>query len=113
MNKIKIGTILTKMISANDDILSCNNGLEALKQIRILKKEPIECGVEVDIADEIMVNPIPVYCRFLRKEVKIQKKIGEESPVLILLSEAQINDDHTFTGFIQNIEVEFFKEDWL
>lgn len=44
----------------------------------------------------------------LRKEVKIKKKTGEESPVLILLSEARINDEHTFTGFIQNIEVELF-----
>jgi PAS domain S-box-containing protein len=43
-----------------------------------------------------------------RKEVKILNKNGEEKPVLFLLSEAKVDNEHTFTAFIQNIEVELF-----
>jgi PAS domain S-box-containing protein len=43
-----------------------------------------------------------------RKEVKITNKEGVEIPVLILLSEAKVDDEHTYTAFIQNIEVELF-----
>jgi PAS domain S-box-containing protein len=44
----------------------------------------------------------------MRKEVKIKDVNGEEKNVLFLLSEAKIGDDHTYTAFIQNIEVELF-----
>lgn len=43
-----------------------------------------------------------------RKEVTIKNKYGDELPVLILLSEAEVNGEHSFTAFIQNIEVELF-----
>ncbi|SFE29306.1 PAS domain S-box protein [Thermophagus xiamenensis] len=43
-----------------------------------------------------------------RKEVPILNKYGEEVPVLFLLSEAQVGDDHSYTAFIQNVEVELF-----
>lgn len=43
-----------------------------------------------------------------RREVPIKDKFGEEVPVLFLLSEAQVGDDHSFTAFIQNVEVELF-----
>ncbi|MFW6203256.1 MAG: PAS domain S-box protein [Marinilabilia sp.] len=43
-----------------------------------------------------------------RKEVSILNKYGEEIPVLFLLSEAQVGDDHSYTAFIQNVEVELF-----
>jgi len=43
-----------------------------------------------------------------RKEVNIKNKEGEDVPVLFLLSEAKVEDEHTFTAFIQNIEVELF-----
>lgn len=43
-----------------------------------------------------------------RQEVKILKSTGEEVPVLILLSEAKIENQHTYTAFIQLIEVELF-----
>ncbi len=44
-----------------------------------------------------------------RKEVPIKNKFGEDIPVLFLLSEAQISDsDHSYTAFIQNVEVELF-----
>jgi PAS domain S-box-containing protein len=44
----------------------------------------------------------------VRKEVNIKSSGGEEKPVLFLLSEAKVGDDHTYTAFIQNIEVELF-----
>ncbi len=43
-----------------------------------------------------------------RREVPIKDKFGEEVAVLFLLSEAQVGDDHSFTAFIQNVEVELF-----
>lgn len=43
-----------------------------------------------------------------RKEIKITNKNGDDVPVLILLSEAKVDDENTYTAFIQNIEVELF-----
>ena len=43
-----------------------------------------------------------------RKEIRIRKKTGEELPVLILLSKAHVENEITFTAFIQRIEVELF-----
>jgi PAS domain S-box-containing protein len=43
-----------------------------------------------------------------RKEVPILNKYGEEVSVLFLLSDAQVGDDHSYTAFIQNVEVELF-----
>ncbi len=43
-----------------------------------------------------------------RKEIKITNKDGNDIPVLVLLSEARVDDEHTYTAFIQNIEVELF-----
>ena len=42
------------------------------------------------------------------REVHILTKFGEEISVLFLLSEAKVGDDHSFTAFIQNVEVELF-----
>lgn len=44
----------------------------------------------------------------IRKEVKIKTKSGEEIPVLFLLSKAQVEQEITYTAFIQTIEVELF-----
>ncbi len=41
-----------------------------------------------------------------RKEIRIRKKTGEELPVLILLSQAHVEKEITYTAFIQSIEVE-------
>ncbi len=43
-----------------------------------------------------------------RKEVPILNKYSEEIPVLFLLSDAEVGDDHSYTAFIQNVEVELF-----
>lgn len=44
----------------------------------------------------------------VRQEVMICSKAKEESSVLVLLSEAEVGNEHTFTAFIQNIEIELF-----
>lgn len=44
----------------------------------------------------------------VRKEIQIVKPDGEGIPVLILLSEAKVENQHTYTAFIQNIQVELF-----
>jgi len=43
-----------------------------------------------------------------RREAPIRNKVGSEEPVLFLLSEAKVGDDHSYTAFIQNVEVELF-----
>lgn len=43
-----------------------------------------------------------------RQEVTLTTKSGEEKNVLILISEAKVGKEHTFTAFVQNIEVELF-----
>lgn len=43
-----------------------------------------------------------------RREAPIKNNVGSEEPVLFLLSEAKVGDDHSFTAFIQNVEVELF-----
>ncbi len=43
-----------------------------------------------------------------RKEVSITTKEGENVQVLMLLSDATVDKEHTYTAFIQNIEVELF-----
>ncbi|MBN2612872.1 MAG: PAS domain S-box protein [Bacteroidales bacterium] len=44
----------------------------------------------------------------VRKEIKIFSKSGEEKSVLVLLSNAQVEKENTYTAFIQNVEVELF-----
>jgi len=44
----------------------------------------------------------------VRKEITIINKKGESVPVLILLTEASLETDYTFTAFIQNISVDLF-----
>ena len=43
-----------------------------------------------------------------RREIPIKDKYGESVPVLALLCEAEVDGEHSFTAFIQNIEVELF-----
>jgi PAS domain S-box-containing protein len=43
-----------------------------------------------------------------RREAPIKNKVGSEEPVLFLLSEAEVGDDHSYTAFIQQVEVELF-----
>ncbi len=43
-----------------------------------------------------------------RREIPIKNKFGEEEPVLMMLSEAEVGEEHSFTAFIQKVEVELF-----
>lgn len=43
-----------------------------------------------------------------RQEVQITNKSGEDIPVLFLISGASVGQEHWYTAFIQNIEVELF-----
>ena len=43
-----------------------------------------------------------------RTKITITTKTGENKQVLCLLSDAVVDDEHTYTAFIQNIEVELF-----
>ncbi len=43
-----------------------------------------------------------------RKEIKITSADGTDIPVLVLLSEAKVDKEYTYTAFIQTIEVELF-----
>jgi PAS domain S-box-containing protein len=43
-----------------------------------------------------------------RKEVTVVDSEGEEKPVIFLLSEAQVENEYTYTAFIQDISVDLF-----
>jgi len=44
----------------------------------------------------------------VRKEARITTRTGDSKQVLFLISDAKVGNEHTFTAFIQNIEVELF-----
>jgi PAS domain S-box-containing protein len=44
----------------------------------------------------------------VRNEVTVYDKWGNELSILLTISEAEIGEDYTYTGFIQNISVELF-----
>lgn len=54
------------------------------------------------------VDPEKLKTVGVRKEITITNKQGEELSVLILLSEARVGKDYTYTAFIQNISVDLF-----
>jgi PAS domain S-box-containing protein len=55
-----------------------------------------------------LVDPTAKKLTGMRQEVKITTRDGNDVPVLMLLSEAKVDDENTYTAFIQNIEVELF-----
>lgn len=66
---------------------------------------------EVVKHDEFLANfvdPEKLKTVGVRKEITITNKLGEELSVLILLSEARVGKDYTYTAFIQNISVDLF-----
>jgi PAS domain S-box-containing protein len=44
----------------------------------------------------------------VRKEARITTHSSDSKQVLFLISDAKVGEEHTFTAFIQNIEVELF-----
>ena len=55
-----------------------------------------------------LIDPTAKKLSGMRQEVKITTRDGNDIPVLMLLSEATVDDENTYTAFIQNIEVELF-----
>lgn len=67
-----------------------------------------EANIQEDEFTKAYVTPGAQKFIGQRKEIKITNKNGDDIPVLFLLSEARIDDENTYTAFIQNIEVELF-----
>jgi PAS domain S-box-containing protein len=86
--------------------------LWGIKRMDILNKKVKDLfSDEIINSDEFINNYIdPSKEKIVgkRQEVKITAKNGEDVPVLMLLSDAKIGNEHWFTAFIQNIEVELF-----
>lgn len=55
-----------------------------------------------------LVNPKAKKLVGVRKEVNITNSSGDDIPVLVLVSAAEVDGEETYTAFIQNIEVELF-----
>ncbi len=75
------------------------------KQVNELFSEQV---VSTDSFVASMVNPKKDKVVGVRQQVGIQTKSGEQKQVLVLISEAEFEGDHTYTAFVQNIEVELF-----
>lgn len=67
-----------------------------------------EANIQEDEFTKAYVTPGAQKMIGQRKEIKITNKNGDDIPVLFLLSEARVDDENTYTAFIQNIEVELF-----
>lgn len=65
-------------------------------------------NIQQDDFTQSMITPGAKKITGMRQEVKITTKDGNNIPVLVLLSEAKVDEEHTYTAFIQNIEVELF-----
>jgi PAS domain S-box-containing protein len=76
-----------------------NQNVDMLFDKEICKEDEFICAY-ISTGDNKVVG--------VRKEVMIKTKSGENKPVLILLSKAQVEGKNTYTAFIQTIEVELF-----
>lgn len=108
-----LDAILT--IDKSGTVIFFNNAAESLWGINkadIIGKEVNELFSESCIAADPFINAFvdsnSVKEIGIRKEVSIQTKSGTEQQVLMLISEAEYEKDHTYTAFVQNVEVELF-----
>jgi PAS domain S-box-containing protein len=65
-------------------------------------------AIESDSFVNAMVDKSKEKIVGIRQEVTILDSNKEEKSVLMLLSEASVENEHTYTAFIQNIEIELF-----
>ena len=66
---------------------------------------------ENEYADEFINSFIDTHAEKIvgqRREVTIKDTKGEEKSVIFLLSQAKLDDETTYTAFIQNISVDLF-----
>ena len=116
-NEKTLEGVLDAIVTINEDgkIEFFNKAAEELWGLR--KKEVL--GKEVDILfTEEQIKNNEFVKKFttpgtnkivgVRQEISITNKEGLEIPVLILLSEAIVEKEPTFTAFIQNISVDLF-----
>ena len=108
---------LDAIITTSDDskILFYNKAAEGLlgfKNEEVINKDISILFTEEQINENAFtakyVSPNSDKVVGVRQEIKMQSKNGEEVPVLILLSKANVDKENTFTAFIQTIEVELF-----
>lgn len=101
--------------SQNNTILFFNKAAEEL--LGYTRSEIIEKDIKALFSKEAIKNndfvkryisPDDNKLVGVRKEIKIKPKNGDELSVLILLSKAQVDNEITYTAFIQTIEVELF-----
>lgn len=91
---------------------------KAAEELWEIKKEQIigkkinmlfsEKNAEEDPFIKKLVNPMEEKEVGSRKEVTITTQSGEDMPVLILISDATVGKEKSYTAFIQKIEVELF-----
>ena len=99
----------------NNIIIFYNHAAEALLGYK--KEEVIGKSISVLFSEETTkndtfvskyVNAVDDKLVGVRTEVKMKHKSGDELSVLILLSKAKVDEETTYTAFIQTIEVELF-----
>lgn len=87
-------------------------GLWAYDRSEVLEK-PVEIlfpahALQDDEFVKAFANPELKKIVGVRKEIPIKNKFGEEAAALFLISEAEVGEEHSYTAFIQNVEVELF-----
>ncbi|MBE9467038.1 MAG: PAS domain S-box protein [Bacteroidetes bacterium] len=103
------------MISSNGIIEFFNKAAEQLWKIK--RKDVINKNInhlfseDLIISDNFissLVDPEKQKIVGQRTEIKITPSEGEDISVLVLLSQAKVDKEYTYTAFIQTIEVELF-----
>lgn len=117
LNEKTLEGAIDAILTFNNDgnVLFFNHAAEDLwgfKKIDVIDK-PVkqlfsDLTVTTDAFVNSMVTPKKEKIVGVRQQVGICTKLGDSKQVLILISEAQFEGDHTFTAFVQNIEVELF-----
>ncbi len=103
------------MISSNGNIEFFNKAAEQLWKLK--RKDVIGKTINHLFSDDLtlsddfisrLVDPEKEKTVGKRTEIKITTGEGTDIPVLILLSQAKVDKEYTYTAFIQTIEVELF-----
>jgi len=103
------------MISSKGNIEFFNKAAEQLWKIK--RKDVINKNVNNLFSEDLilsdnfvnsLVDPEKEKIVGQRTEIKITTSEGEDVPVLVLLSQAKVDKEYTYTAFIQTIEVELF-----
>ncbi|MCK5823306.1 MAG: PAS domain S-box protein [Bacteroidales bacterium] len=103
------------MISSNGNIEFFNKAAEQLWKLK--RKDVINKNINHLFSDDLIISDNFINCLIdpekekivgHRTEIKITTGENTDIPVLILLSQAKVDKEYTYTAFIQTIEVELF-----